>query len=58
MAQKTFEEILSESTELKLTDKFKDKIFEFSNEVNAMGIVVNTREDGNSKFFFQRPRIH
>lgn len=53
MAQKTFEEILSESTELKLTDKFKDKIFEFSNDVNAMGIVVNTREDGNSKFFFK-----
>lgn len=53
MAQKTFEEILSESTELKLTNKFKDKIFEFSNDVNAMGIVVNTREDGNSKFFFK-----
>ena len=53
MAQKTFEEILSESTELKLTDKFKDKIFEFSNDVNAMGIVVNIREDGNSKFFFK-----
>ena len=53
MAQKTFEEILSESTELKLTDKFKDKIFEFSNDVHAMGIVVNTREEGNSKFFFK-----
>lgn len=52
---KTFEEMLSESTELDLSAKFKDIIYEFSNDVHAMGIVVYTYEEGSAKFLFKDP---
>ena len=52
---KTFEEMLSESTELDLSAKFKDIIYEFSNDVHAMGIVVYTYEEENAKFLFKDP---
>ena len=50
---KTFDEMLSESTELDLSAKFKDIIYEFSNDVHAMGMVVYTYEEGSSKFLFK-----
>ena len=52
---KTFEEMLSESTELDLSEKFKDIIYEFSNDVHAMGMVVYTYEEENAKFLFKDP---
>lgn len=52
---KTFDEMLSESTELDLSAKFKDIIYEFSNDVHAMGIVVYTYEEGSAKFLFKDP---
>ena len=52
---KTFDEMLSESTELDLSAKFKDIIYEFSNSVHAMGIVVYIYEEGSAKFLFKDP---
>lgn len=52
---KTFDEMLSESTELDLSAKFKDIIYEFSNDVHAMGIVIYTYEEGSAKFLFKDP---
>lgn len=50
---KTFEEMLSESIELDLSAKFKDIIYEFISDVHAMGMVVYSYQEGNSKFLFK-----
>lgn len=50
---KTFEEMLAASTQLDLSVKFKDYIYEFSNDVHAMGEVIYVHEEGDSKILFK-----
>jgi len=50
---KTFEEMLAASTQLDLSAKFKDYIYEFSNDVHAMGEVIYVYEEGDSKILFK-----
>ena len=50
---KTFEEMLAASTQLDLSAKFKDYIYEFTNDVHAMGEVVYFHEEGSAKILFK-----